>query len=147
MPPSISNGPHLAKCHCGAVEFEVTLVDGLNTARRCTCSMCSKRGAVAVSAALGGLRVISGAEKLSEYQFNTKEAKHFFCSVCGIYTHHQRRSNPNQYGVNAACLPGISPFDFENVLVLDGVNHPRDTSGKTQVVGVLSFSRGDPSAS
>ncbi|MCG6902671.1 MAG: GFA family protein, partial [Rhodobacter sp.] len=25
-------------CHCGAVELEVTLSDGLNTVRRCDCS-------------------------------------------------------------------------------------------------------------
>ncbi len=30
--------------------------------------------------------------------------------VCGIYTHHRRRSNPDQYGYNVACLEGIDPF-------------------------------------
>ena len=27
-----------AQCHCGAVAFTVELTDGLNTARRCSCS-------------------------------------------------------------------------------------------------------------
>ena len=131
------------RCHCGTVRFVVTLVDGLNTARRCNCSMCRMRGAVAVSAELGGLELVEGEERLSTYQFNTRTAKHFFCSVCGIYTHHQRRSNPEQYGVNVACLEGVSPFDFEEVEVLDGANHPRDTGrgSKAAVFGVLSFRR------
>ena len=134
---------YFGRCHCGSVQFEVTLSDGLRTARRCNCSMCRMRGAVAVSAALDGLRVTTGNEHLSSYQFNTRTAKHYFCSICGIYTHHQRRSNPEQYGVNAACLDGISPFDFEKVQVLDGVNHPQDAGpgSKAEVFGVLSFQK------
>ena len=130
-----------AACHCGAVRFEVALSDELNTARRCTCSYCRMRGAVAVSAELGGIRFLEGEEKLTRYSFNTGTAQHFFCSVCGIYTHHQRRSNPLQFGVNAACLEGISPFDFAAVPVLDGVSHPSDALPGTPVrrAGVLRF--------
>ncbi|MCY1128243.1 GFA family protein [Frigidibacter sp. RF13] len=119
--------PHRATCHCGAVELEVSLVEGgLSTARRCDCSYCRRRGAIAVSAPLDGLRVIRGADKLSLYQWGTKTAKHYFCSVCGIYTHHQRRSNPNEYGVNAASLDGLNPRDLGDVKWSDGVNHPSD---------------------
>ncbi|RZJ18569.1 MAG: GFA family protein [Brevundimonas sp.] len=127
-------------CHCGAVQFRVRLTDDLNTARRCTCSYCRMRGAVAVSAEVGGVDVLQGAETLTEYRFNTGVAKHWFCSRCGIYTHHQRRSNPNQYGVNVACLDGVSPFDFAEVPVNDGVAHPSDT-GKSRVAGVLRFTQ------
>jgi hypothetical protein len=87
------------------------------------------RGAVAVSATLDGLTITEGADSLSVYQFHTGAAKHYFCSRCGIYTHHQRRSNGTQFGINAACLEGLSPFDFPEVPVLDGVNHPNDTGG------------------
>ena len=38
-----------AQCHCGAVAFTVELSDGFNTVRRCNCSYCRMRGAVAVS--------------------------------------------------------------------------------------------------
>ena len=72
------------------------------------------------------IRIIEGAELLSLYQFNTKTAKHFFCKVCGIYTHHQRRSNPTQYGFNVACLDGINPLKISGVPTYDGVNHPAD---------------------
>jgi hypothetical protein len=36
------------------------------------------RGAIAVSADLGGVDILSGAEALSLYKFNTGTAKHFF---------------------------------------------------------------------
>ena len=127
------------QCHCGAVRFEARLSEGFNTIRRCTCSYCRMRGAVAVSAEMGGLTVLSGAEMLTSYRFNTRSAEHFFCSRCGIYTHHQRRSNRNQYGVNVACLDGVSPFDFLEVPVLDGMNHPNDTGGVARRAGTLRF--------
>ena len=130
-----------AACHCGTVRFHVKLTDGLRTARRCDCSLCRMRGAVAVSADLDGIEVLEGAEHLSSYRFNTGTAQHFFCSRCGIYTHHQRRSNPNQYGVNVACLGGVSPFDFHTVPVNDGVHHPADAPGDAQprLAGTLTF--------
>jgi hypothetical protein len=136
------NTPHKGACHCGSVQFEVTLVDGLNTARRCTCSICRMRGAVAVSAKVGDLKITKGEDKLTLYQFNTRTAKHYFCSACGIYTHHQRRSNTEQLGVNVACLEGVSPFDFAEVPVLDGINHVKDSGTQGQGpgrVGVLKF--------
>jgi len=126
-------------CHCGAVRFEATLSDGFNTIRRCTCSYCRMRGAVVVSVEMGGVRILAGVNILTSYRFNTGTAQHFFCSRCGIYTHHQRRSNPNQYGVNVACLDGVSPFDFEAVPVTDGVHHPNDTGGPARRAGMLQF--------
>lgn len=61
------------------------------------------------TALLSELTVTRGEDKLSLYQWNTKVAKHYFCSVCGIYTHHQRRSNPNEFGFNVACIAGVQP--------------------------------------
>ncbi|KIU61025.1 aldehyde-activating protein [Cronobacter malonaticus ENBT0334] len=125
------------QCHCGTVKFTVELTDGLNTARRCNCSYCRMRGAVTVSAPLNGITVLEGKEKLTEYRFNTRQAAHYFCSVCGIYTFHQRRSNPAQYGVNVACLEGISPFDFPEITVTEGIHHPNDGGGG--VAGYLRY--------
>ena len=127
------------QCHCGAVRFEAVLSDGLATARRCTCSYCRMRGAVVVSAAMGGVTILAGNDALTSDRFNTRVAEHFFFSRCGIYTHHQRRSNPNEYGVNVACLEGISPFDFTEVPVVNGVHHPSDTGGSSRQIGTLRF--------
>jgi hypothetical protein len=126
-------------CHCGTVRFQVRLIDGPDSARRCTCSYCRMRGAVVVSANLANFRVLAGEEHLSAYQFHTMTATHWFCSKCGIYTHHQRRSDPTLFGINAACLEGVSPFDFEDVAVYDGVNHPSDTGAKPRIAGHLRF--------
>ena len=122
-----------AACHCGTIRFRVKLSDGLKTARRCNCSYCRMKGAVAVTAEAGDISFDAGEKALTVYRFNTGVVEHFFCSKCGIYTHHRRRSNPNQYRVNAACLKGVSPFDFDEVPVLDGIN------GSYQIVGYLRF--------
>lgn len=130
---------HAGQCHCGTVRFEATLRDGFRSILRCNCSYCRMRGAVVAMAAAGGVRVLQGAEALTSYRFNTKTAEHFFCSRCGIYTHHQRRSDTSQFGVNVACLEGVSPFDFAEVPVVDGVNHPGDTGQPSRLAGRLRF--------
>ena len=118
---------HKGSCHCKGVEFEVRLPHGLIDPRRCNCSMCRRRGAVVASVELKDLKITRGESLLSEYQFNTKTARHYFCSHCGIYTHHQRRSNPQLYAFNIACLKGIDPFVLKNVPIYDGAgNHPSD---------------------
>lgn len=133
------SGKHLGSCHCGSVQIQVQLTDAFNTIRRCSCSYCRMRGAIAVSAQLDGINISKGEEMLTLYQFNTDTAKHYFCNVCGIYTHHQRRSNPTQFGINVACLEGVSPFDFPEVTVNDGINHPTDSSSGPLIAGVLRF--------
>lgn len=117
---------HRATCHCGGVELRLDLPDGLINPRRCNCSLCARRGAIAVSVKLHELHVMKG-DTLTLYQFNTQTAQHFFCRVCGIYTHHQRRSNPHEYGVNVACLDGVNPADLTDIPWMDGRdNHPSD---------------------
>ncbi|QYJ88398.1 MULTISPECIES: GFA family protein [Shewanella] len=117
---------HKASCHCGAVELALSLPNGIQKPRRCDCSICRRKGAIVVSVTLDGLSVVKGQEQLKMYQFNTHTAKHYFCGICGIYTHHQRRSNPNEYGVNLGCLEGVNPYDIGEVVTSDGVNHPAD---------------------
>ncbi|SDN53757.1 Uncharacterized conserved protein [Methylobacterium phyllostachyos] len=131
------------QCHCGAVRFDVVLADGFRTIRRCTCSYCRMRGAVVAMAEAGGIRIRQGADLLSSYRFHTGTAQHFFCSRCGIYTHHQRRSDSTLYAVNVACLEGVSPFDFPAVPVMDGVNHTNDTGQPTRRAGTLHFTPAD----
>lgn len=131
---------HRAACHCGTVRFTVRLSDGLRTVRRCNCSFCSMRGAVMVFAARQDIAVTEGRDALTLYQFNTHEAKHWFCNHCGIYTFHQRRSSPDQYGVNVACLEGLGPFDFAEVPVVDGLTHAKDRpGGQARIAGRVSY--------
>jgi len=90
--------------------------------------MCARRGAVVTSVPLSAFSVVLGAENLSLYQFNTNTAEHYFCSTCGIYTHHRRRSNPDQFSVNVACIEGVNPFELGDIPTTDGINHSRDRS-------------------
>jgi hypothetical protein len=101
------------------------------------------RGAVVAMVEAGGIDVVAGHDALTSYRFNTRTAEHFFCSRCGIYTHHQRRSDQSKYAVNVACLEGVSPFDFAEVPVTDGIHHPNDTGGSQRLAGVLRFTSAD----
>lgn len=127
-------------CHCGAVRFTATITEGLASARRCTCSICRMRGAVAVTSTPADFAITQGDDNLATYRFNTGTAEHHFCRTCGIYTHHKRRSNPNQLGVNIACLDGLSPFDFPKIKVFDGERHPADDpEHQSRLAGTLIF--------
>ena len=67
------NPIHQSTCHCGAVELEIRLPDGIVEPRRCNCSICRQKGAVVGSVPLSGLKVVKGKDKLSLYQFDTKK--------------------------------------------------------------------------
>ncbi len=52
--------------------------------------------------------LLEGKDYLSEYQFHTKTAKHYFCRKCGIYPFHRKRTAADHYGVNVFYLEGFS---------------------------------------
>ena len=109
-------------CHCGAVQFAVRLPTGLDNLIRCNCSICRKKNAVMAAAPKENLVITSGADKLTLYQWNTMTAAHYFCSVCGIYTHHYRRRDPSQAGINVACLDGVDIHALDDAPVFDGAS-------------------------
>jgi hypothetical protein len=99
-------------CHCGAVKFEVRTP--VEPASRCNCSLCRRRGALMSPAfAADQLKIVSGEDALTMYQFNTRVAKHYFCRHCGIYPFHQTRTNPKLWRVNLGCLEGVDPYALE----------------------------------
>ncbi|MEP5728116.1 MAG: GFA family protein [Sulfitobacter sp.] len=124
----MSNAPLdvTATCHCGAVKIAATLPNGLGDVGRCTCSFCARRQAAAVTATTASLRVLKGDDTLSLYTWGTGTAQHYFCKICGIYTHHQRRSDPTQCGINLGCIDGVKTWEHEPIPWTDGVNHPAD---------------------
>lgn len=125
-------------CHCGAVRYRAEIPPGA-TVRRCNCSICAMKGVLMIDVPLANLEVTKGADVLALYTFGTGAAKHRFCPRCGIHVFHQTRSDPDKYGLNAATLDGVSPYDFAEVPVFDGINHPKDTGGKGQYAGVMRF--------
>ncbi|MFT6024375.1 MAG: hypothetical protein ACI9PY_002500 [Ascidiaceihabitans sp.] len=115
-----------AACHCGAVELTGDAPAGLDDAARCNCSFCKRRQAANIGVTSTTLKVTKGADNLGLYSFGTHTAQHYFCKTCGIYTHHQTRSNPLLCGVNLGCIRGAHPLDHEPIPWRDGINHPSD---------------------
>ncbi len=112
-------------CHCGEIEAEIN-VSSIDKGIRCNCSICKRKGTVMSMVKNEDFKITKGKEKLKLYQFHSKIAKHYFCSNCGIYTHHNPRSNPAMTGFNIGCIDDIDTFNFENVSINDGKNHPLD---------------------
>ena len=112
-------------CHCGGVEAEIN-IDNLEKIIRCNCSICKRKGTIMSMVKSEDFKITRGNDKLKLYQFHSKVAKHYFCSTCGIYTHHNPRINPAMTGFNVGCIDGLDTFKFENVSVADGQNHPLD---------------------
>ena len=75
-----------------------------------------------VSCPLDQFILEKGAESLALYRWNTATAKHYFCKICGIYTHHIRRSDPSVYGVNIGCFDDINIRDYLATDINDGVS-------------------------
>ncbi|SAL32600.1 glutathione-dependent formaldehyde-activating protein [Caballeronia terrestris] len=99
-------------CHCGRVTFEVRTP--VEPAMRCNCSLCRRKGALmSPPFAASELKILSGEDSLTLYQFNTRVAKHYFCKHCGIYPFHQTRSNPLLWRVNLGCIEGVDPYALE----------------------------------
>ena len=115
----------ILRCHCGLIEAEINLKN-LNKILKCNCSICKRKGAIMSMVKNQDFKIIKGEKKLMLYQFHTKVAKHYFCSNCGIYTHHNPRSNPSMTGFNLGCLDDIDTFNLDNISIIDGDNHPLD---------------------
>jgi hypothetical protein len=94
---------HSGGCHCGRVRFEVLAPAVLEVAD-CNCSVCSKTGYLHLIVPQSRFRLLSGADALTTYEFNTRTAKHLFCRVCGIKSFYVPRSHPEGISVNARCL-------------------------------------------
>jgi hypothetical protein len=98
---------HAGGCHCGAVRFEIeTDFPELTT---CDCSICRRKNALMVKVHESRFKLLAGADALTEYQFRTKTARHFFCKVCGIYPFHRKRVTPDYLGINVFCLDDFEP--------------------------------------
>ena len=92
-------------CHCGRVRFRVRA--DLSTALECNCSICTKKGILHLIVPPAQFELLSGDDTLTTYQFNTKTARHTFCSHCGMHPFHTPRSHPDHSDVNARCLDGV----------------------------------------
>ena len=108
-------------CHCGRVKFTVNT--SIEKVVSCNCSICSKKGVLHHRVEPEQFTLIEGKEDLTLYQFDTKEAKHFFCNVCGIQPFSHPRAAPNMYSINVRCLDDydLNIASYE-VIEFDGRN-------------------------
>src|SRR6476620_9933134 len=90
MPRTMTGG-----CHCGRVRFRVTA--DLARITECNCSICTKKGFLHLIVPPEQFKLLSGADALTIYRFNTGTAKHTFCSTCGIHAFYVPRSDQAAY--------------------------------------------------
>jgi hypothetical protein len=108
---------HRGGCHCRRVRFEVD-APASPEVLECNCSICTMTGFLHLIVPASRFRLLSGADDLAEYTFNTGTAKHRFCRHCGIKSFYVPRSHPDGFSVNGRCLDAgtvgcfhITPFD------------------------------------
>jgi hypothetical protein len=108
-------------CHCGQVKF--TIEATIDKVVLCNCSICRKKGALHYKVTPSQFNLVSGLKYLTLYQFDTKEARHYFCKVCGIHPFSQPRIAPDMYSINIKCLDDfpIEKASFETIK-FDGKN-------------------------
>lgn len=109
---------YTGSCHCKAVTFAIDAPDQIEV-EDCNCSICTKAGFLHLILPLSKFELLSGADKLTTYTFNTGVAKHRFCSVCGMKPFYTPRSNPDGIDINVRCLDQqpsmtIVKFDGQN---------------------------------
>jgi len=114
---------HSGGCHCGKVRFEVLAKSDLK-AYDCNCCICVKKGVPLVLVPKENFTLLEGEEHLSCYTFNTRQAKHYFCTTCGIHPFYQPRTNPNGRGISLPCLDAgtVKKVDIVTCDALDWKN-------------------------
>jgi hypothetical protein len=103
-------------CHCGAVRFEIET--DFPELTMCDCSICKRKNALMVKVHESKFKLLAGQDALTEYQFHSMTAHHYFCKICGIYPFHRKRVTPDNFGINVHCLEAA---DLEGVPVRQAV--------------------------
>jgi hypothetical protein len=112
--------PYNGSCHYGAIRFSFE-AEPFTHGVRCNCSFCSKRGAMMQLLPKTEFKIDAQDGALNFYQFDRKQAKHYFCKNCGIHVFSETTRRPGQYIVNLGCVDGVDTFALETT-VFDGRN-------------------------
>jgi hypothetical protein len=119
--------PIKGSCHCGNTQFEVSEPPAEVT--RCTCSLCSKRGALWAYYKPAQFRLTSSPENIATYRWGSRTVKHHYCANCGCGTYSESPDwstgkpdfdNP-KVGVNSRLFDDFD-LDAVPVTVIDGKN-------------------------
>lgn len=117
------------QCHCGNVKFRID-GDIPPTLVRCTCTFCSKRGALVAYYRPDQLDATATAGADGIHRWNTRLVAHHFCATCGCPVYSDSPAfemdgswdrKTRRIGVNARLFDGfdaaLAPVD-----VIDGRN-------------------------
>lgn len=117
----MSEKTYTGGCHCGRVRFEVAL--DINEATACNCSLCSRVGWLLAFTPEPNFKLLSGADALTDYQFNKMHLHHMFCKNCGVRSFSRGPSPDGKIwcAINLRCL---DDFDAESLPIkrFDGKN-------------------------
>jgi hypothetical protein len=98
---------YTGKCHCGAVQFEVT--GELDHVVYCNCSYCARAGYLHWNVEPAQFRITRGQDAYRTYTFGTGTSRNNFCTTCGISPFRTPRSDPHLVDINVRCLDQIDP--------------------------------------
>jgi hypothetical protein len=81
----------------------------------CTCSICSKRAHLLTFVAPEQFELLTDESELTDYQFNTHNIHHLFCSTCGIgsWGHGTGPDGKKMISVNVRCLDDVDLGSLE----------------------------------
>jgi hypothetical protein len=109
------------QCHCGKLSFTVE-ADLSERKAVCRCTRCNQLGFLHHHVPRDRFHLSEDSERwTTEYTFNTGQAKHRFCKVCGVQPYYISRSDPDMFDINLRCLIGIDIYEFDYELS-DGKN-------------------------
>ncbi|HEY8576797.1 MAG TPA: GFA family protein [Devosia sp.] len=110
------------QCHCGAVQYDVsTALDGMGD---CNCSRCRRLGWVLQPAPASQFQLLSGADNLTTYRFNTHNIEHLFCKTCGVesFARGNDGKGNDMVMINVNCLEPPVAVDRSAIQHWDGAN-------------------------
>jgi hypothetical protein len=107
----MANETHSGGCHCGKVRFQVE-VDLAEPVITCNCSICSKTGTMLAFVPEDRFTLESGADQLTDYQFNKQVIHHLFCKTCGVRSF-ARGADPTGAGIAAVNVRCLDDIDLE----------------------------------
>ncbi|KAF2017296.1 hypothetical protein BU24DRAFT_147716 [Aaosphaeria arxii CBS 175.79] len=124
-----------AVCHCGTVEYSVTLTPPLPKQKvvSCNCSICSRNGYLLVYPLRAQFNLKSGDAALKTYSFGKMRNHHKFCGRCGSSVFFDPRlielgdGSPDLLGVNVRMFKNVKLDELE-IVQYDGKNQMPDVS-------------------
>ncbi|KAK6754876.1 hypothetical protein RB195_013697 [Necator americanus] len=121
----------VGSCHCGAVKWTVRAPEVLECIK-CNCSICKKKSNDHYIVTKERFTLLQGEENLVTYTFNTHQAKHRFCGICGVQSFYVPRSNPDCIGVMPHCIdsPTVKELRFST---FNGQNWEEEMTKKAPV--------------